>query len=392
MIFLKLNVALFNDSFPPTIDGVANCVKNYADIITSNWGKATVVTPEYPYVIDNYPYEVYRYSSLKFRGNMPYRVGNPFSPKTILELKRKDFDILHVHCPFASSVLAREVVNKVTPTVFTYHTKFDIDIDNVITNRQLSKIPKKFVLTNINQADEVWTVSDGAIESLRSLGYKKDVLVMPNGIDLPKGKANEDTIFEIKRIHKIDGSVPVFLFCGRMMWYKNVKLILDGLNLLRKDGLKFQMFFIGGGPDRAAIEYYSKQIGFTEQYITFVGPVYNREKLRGYYSIADLLLFPSTYDTSGLVVKEAAACDCASLLIKNSCASQNVIDRENGLLIDENPEDFAKAISGALSSPEFLTNLGKKASDSLYLSWENAIEKAYKRYEIVVENKLRKSR
>ena len=43
----KINVCLLNDSFPPVIDGVANAVVNYGEIIsTKNLGKATVVTPE----------------------------------------------------------------------------------------------------------------------------------------------------------------------------------------------------------------------------------------------------------------------------------------------------------------------------------------------------------
>ena len=53
-----------NDSFPPTIDGVANVVLNYANIISSGLGNATVVTPEYPGVVDDYPFDVIRYRSL----------------------------------------------------------------------------------------------------------------------------------------------------------------------------------------------------------------------------------------------------------------------------------------------------------------------------------------
>ena len=34
----KLNVCLINDSFPPEIDGVANAVTNYAQIITEKFG------------------------------------------------------------------------------------------------------------------------------------------------------------------------------------------------------------------------------------------------------------------------------------------------------------------------------------------------------------------
>ena len=41
----KLKVCLMNDSFPPAIDGVANAVTNYADIITREHGSAAVVTP-----------------------------------------------------------------------------------------------------------------------------------------------------------------------------------------------------------------------------------------------------------------------------------------------------------------------------------------------------------
>lgn len=386
---MKLNVGLFNDSFPPTIDGVANCIKNYADIINSGLGKATVITPEYPYVIDDYPYEVYRYSSLKFKRSIPYRVGNPFFPKTILDLRRKNFDILHVHCPFASAVLAHEVTTKTTPTVFTYHTKFDIDIDNVILNKQFNKISKNFILNNINYADEVWAVTEGAIESLRTLGYKKEVFVMSNGTDLPIGLADEATINELKRIHRLKDSYPIFMFCGRMMWYKNIKLILDALNILKKDGVVFKMIFIGSGPDRSAIEYYTRKLGLSEDYVIFAGPIYDREKIRGYFSLSLLMLFPSTYDTSGLVVKEAAACYCPSLLIKNSCASHGVVDGKNGLLAMENTESIAASISAAIKQPEKLKEMGINASETIYMTWEESVNIAYKRYEVIIENKLR---
>lgn len=44
----KTKICLINDSFPPAIDGVANAVTNYADIITREHGSAAVVTPYYP--------------------------------------------------------------------------------------------------------------------------------------------------------------------------------------------------------------------------------------------------------------------------------------------------------------------------------------------------------
>ena len=41
----ELHVCLLNDSFPPLIDGVANTVVNYAEIIQHNHGKSMVATP-----------------------------------------------------------------------------------------------------------------------------------------------------------------------------------------------------------------------------------------------------------------------------------------------------------------------------------------------------------
>ncbi len=387
-----MKVALFNDSFPPVIDGVANAIENYARIITEKHGQAVVVTPNYPNVTDNYPFEVFRFSSAKFLGKMPYRVGNPFSPKTLLELNKKDFDIFHVHCPFASAVLARELIlakENHPPVVFTYHTKYEVDLDKYVPNKHLNKISRKFILSNINFADEVWAVSEGATESLRNLGFNGDIQVMPNGTDFKKGKASPADVAEIERMYLIKKDVPMFLFCGRMMWYKNVKIILDALKKLSDAGISYQAFFVGDGVDRPVIEQYSKELGIYKNTI-FTGSIYDRDRLKAFFSRADLFMFPSTYDTSGLVVKEAAACYTASILVRNSCAAEGVEDGFSGVLCEENAEDFAKKLAELCKNPAAFETLGNNAAEHVYYSWEDSVAAAVKRYEIVLENHLRK--
>ena len=72
-------ICLLNDSFPPLLDGVANAVVNYGEIIsTKNLGKATVVTPEYPGAVDDYPFDVVRYPSLSTEQLVGYRAGVPY--------------------------------------------------------------------------------------------------------------------------------------------------------------------------------------------------------------------------------------------------------------------------------------------------------------------------
>lgn len=388
---MRLKIGLLNDSFPPTIDGVANATLNYASVIHKKYGEPIVITPEYPNIIDDYPFEVYRYSSLKLRSQIPYRIGNPFSPITIGELHKKNMDLMHVHCPFASAVLARQINNsyvksKRIPIVFTYHTKFDIDIDKFVVNKKLNKIARKFLINNISAADEVWAVSNGAGENLRSLGYNGDIRVMPNGTDFKKEKAPKEEIDRIKDIYRLRANVPTFLFVGRMMWYKNPKLILDSLSILKKNGIDFQCLFVGDGTDRPAIEHYAKQIGVNDNTI-FTGAVYDREKVRAFFCCADLFLFPSTYDTSGLVVREAAACDCASLLIKGSCAAEGVENGVSGVFAEENAESCAKALSEVIKHKGAFERLGKAAAEKVYYSWEQAVDCAYKRYEEIIERR-----
>lgn len=384
---LMLNVALLNDSFPPAIDGVANAVLNYAQVITKKYGTATVITPRYPHVVDDYPFKVFRYSSAMLTTNMPYRVGNPFSPKSVMELKAKNFDIIHNHCPFASGVLAQEIAlgkPRKMPIVFTYHTKFNYEIDKYVPNKQFNKIAKSFILKNINAADEVWAVSQGTVANLRELGYQGEVHVMTNGTDFKVGKAPIEQIKEIDRVYNLTDEF-VLLFVGRIMWYKNLEIILDSLKNLTDAGYNFKAFFVGEGPDRFAVEHYAKTLGIYDRTI-FTGAIYDREKVKAFFSRADLLLFPSTYDTSGLVVKEAATCGCPTVLTEGSCAAEGVEHGISGMLAKENAEDFTKRVAEVMNNQELHKKLSEECQVRLYAPWEKCVDKAVERYQVVIEN------
>lgn len=392
---MKLKVGLLNDSFPPIIDGVAAATKAYADNIHNKLGEAVVIVPKYPHVTDDYDYKVYRYHSVPSDKMIGYRAGNPFSPKIVSEIRDEKLDILHVHCPFASGTMARVLCSAKrcrVPKVFTYHTKFNTDIKTRVKFKQIQRIAHRFVLSNINHMDEVWVVSEKTAEDLREFGYKGEYRVMRNGTDFKKGKATNEQINEIDRVFRLQPDESVFIFVGRMMWYKNVKIILDSLKIIKEKRHKFRMFFIGDGRDRGAIEKYAEQCDLKNEAV-FLGEICDREKLRAFYSRSDLLIFPSTYDTCGLVVMEAAACDCPSLLVRDSCAAETITENVDGYLCEENAESYAEAIISAISDPEKLKQTGINASETVYYPWDKAVKESYKRYEeILNEPKWRKKK
>jgi len=380
---MSLKIGILNDSFPPTIDGVANTAYHYARVIQQNHGDAVAVTPKYPGVRDNCPFEVYRYPSVPMPKRVGYRAGNSFSPTTVSNLVNMRFDLLHVHAPFSSSLLASQIQSKVNiPIVFTYHTKFDVDIDKRAP-KPANVVMKQLVKSNLHAANEVWVVSRGAVESLRHMGYNGPFKVMENGTDFRRDRAADAAVAEIDRTYRLQSGEWVFLFVGRMMWYKNVRLALDALKILKDGGLPFRMFFAGGGIDLPEITQYAASLGLQNNAV-FLGPVSDREKLRAFFSRANLFIFPSTYDTSGLVVKEAAACSLPSVLVRGSCAAEGVSDGVTGFLCGENAPDCARAVLQAVGNSDALRKIGRNACEQIYLSWDDAVAKAYKRYEEIV--------
>lgn len=381
-----LSVCLLNDSFPPVIDGVANAVLNYARVIHGELGSVVVGVPDYPGTTDNYAFPVVRYPSIDTTKIVGYRAGYPFSPRAMDALAHCAPDIIHTHCPVVSTVIARTLRERLdVPVVFTYHTKFDIDIRRALSGQLLQQTAIRLLVDNISACDEVWVVSHGAGENLRSLGYTGEYIVMENGVDFPRGPADEAKCAALRQELGLPDHVPVYLFVGRMMWYKGIRIILDALAALRQSGQEFRMLLVGDGMERQEMERAAEQLHLDDVCI-FTGAVRDREKLRAYFSISDLFLFPSTFDTNGIVVREAAACGTASVLVRDSCAAEGVSDGVNALLIDENADSLHALLLQVGTDRASLKELGRHALEQLYLSWEDSVKHAYARYSTVLDH------
>ena len=381
------NIYLLNDSFPPLIDGVSNTVKNYAEELKKAGQCPFVFTPKMEGMHDeDFPYPVIRYPSIDTTKQIGYYVGIPVAKKILDTVAENPPALMHCHCPTVSLLLARSIRSyRRAPIVFTYHTKFDVDIRRMLKTNLSQEATIKAMVDLISSCEEVWTVSHGAGENLKSLGFQGDYVVMENGVDIPKGRMSNEEIRKVSAEYQLEDGVPFFLFVGRMEWYKGQKIILDALSYLKMTGKSFRMLFVGGGQDFEEIKAYSESLGLQKE-CTFAGPVRDRGKLKAIYCRADLFLFPSDYDTNGLVVREAAASSLASVLLTGSCAAEGVTDGRNGFLIDETPQSLFAKLYELIDRVPFLHEVGAAAADELYISWQSAVRKAADRYEIVKEN------
>ncbi|MBN2883057.1 MAG: glycosyltransferase, partial [Clostridia bacterium] len=325
--------AHFNDSFAPITDGVAGGVKNYAYWLNKKYGKAYVVTPEFPGYEDREEFEVIRYASIPYLARKPYRIGlHGISFEARERLRNIPLDIIHARSPFSSGAFARQIAKeKNIPLVASFHSQYYYDIKEQIPSETITRGLLALVADFYMKADAVWTVSNKTASTLRSYGYTGEISVINNGTDMVMPENFEEVRQNTGEELGIGKDEFVFCYVGQMVWHKNLKLIAHGLDELNRMGRNFKMIFVGTGDAENELEHMLLSLGLEDKVI-MTGQIQDREKLAGIYARADLFLFPSIYDTFGIVVREAAALKCPCVLIEGSNAAENIIDGHNGFL------------------------------------------------------------
>lgn len=376
-------IGLFNDNFPPVLDGVALTVQNYAYWLHKRGNEVSVITPYAPNageILKQTPYPVYRYTSIPIPFRSPYRFGLPyFSPIFLQEWRDLRFELVHAHCPFTTADLALRASKKQQiPLVATFHSKYRQDFEHNVPSKDIVDMMIKRVIRFYEKADEVWIPLPAVEETLREYGYKGAVTVVENGNDFST-PANE--IDELRANMREElGLLPeetMLLYVGQHTWEKNIGFTLDALDLIKDK--PFQLFMVGTGYAVHDIRAKIKQLGLSAK-VTLLGNILDRERLKRIDAAADLFLFPSLYDTCGLVVREAAALHTPSLMLEGSTAATAIQDGINGFTSPQDIHAFAQRVDYLMEHKEILWKVGDNASNTLTRSWENVMDEVVLRY------------
>ena len=374
------------DSFYPQIDGPINCIVNIAKTLKNkNLADVDLLVPKYKKEVNVEGVNIFRCPTVK--GPEGYMMCLPQLDKSIKKLIR-NYDLIHVHSPFPLGRYAINVAKKYNmPTLFTIHTKYKSDFERVLKSKALQNFMLRYIMQPVNKSDYVLSVSNGASETLKEYGYKgKNIFVIRNGTDMKPCPSNEKIEKELIEKYDLKDNV-VFLFVGRIVENKNIQFSLDVLRKMKEKFDKFKFLIVGSG------NYEDKLKNLVEEYnlqnnVVFVGKVIDRDVLASFYKVADLFLFPSTFDTCGIVVIEAAANKLASVLIENSCASELVENGKNGLIYPENSSVWAEELLKIVHLKSKMRNLGEEAFNSVYFKWEDVAVKYYEFYQEVLNKKV----
>ena len=376
-------IGIFNDNFPPVLDGVAITAQNYAYWLKEMGRDVSVVTPYAPNmqeVMSAATYPIYRYVSVPIPFRPPYRYGLPFLDIPFMrQWKQMNFELVHAHCPFTTGRLARQITKQQQiPLVATFHSKYRQDFEHNVQCKPIVDWMVRHIIRFYEQADEVWIPQAAVEPTLREYGFKGHVEVVENGNDF---YTPNDHIDEMRAEMRAElGVAPdetMLLFVGQHIWEKNIGFILDSLALIKDK--PFNLFMVGTGYAVREIRAKVKELQLQDK-VTLLDNIHDRERLKRIDAAADLFLFPSLYDNAPLVVREAAAMHTPAMLIQNSTAAEIIDNDVNGFLTPNDVQMYADRIVYLMEHPEVLKRVGKKASTTISRSWENVIEEVILRY------------
>jgi glycosyltransferase involved in cell wall biosynthesis len=376
-----MRIGLFIDVFYPMIDGVVKVVDEYARRLSKEH-KVFVICPktsDHAYQ-DDFPYEVIRVVKIKIP-NTDYDIAIPqLDAKLQKTLKTLHLDIVHMHSPFSMGELALTYAKKYqVPCVATLHSQYKKDFYDRTKSHMITQVMLADIMKRVDRSDLVITMNEGSKKLYKNYELKSTPRLIPNATEMTylMGQKHVD---KIKKTYHMSDDTFNMIFVGRIDKIKNLTFLFEALAKLKKFHKKMHLYLIGQGAHINFYEDLAERLQIQE-HVTFVGAIYDRSELAAWYEIVDLLTFPSTYDTNGLVQYEAASQKTPSLMIEHTLASSEIIPDVNGYTTKEDPLLYAKKIVQIIENTTQHQKVSEQAYMTLYHHWDDIvshIENIYK--------------
>lgn len=212
-----------------------------------------------------------------------------------------DLDVLHVHyaIPHASSAyFAQQILKdagKNIPYITTLH-----GTDITLVGRDKTYAP--IVTFSLNQSTAITAVSHNLKqETLSNFNIQKEIDVIYNFVDVQRFQRKEKEHF--KRMIAPNGE-RIITHVSNFRKVKRVDDVIKIFEKIRKE-VPSKLIMIGDGPERTEAEELVKQFCNLQTDVRFLG---KQEQVEEIFSISDLFLLPSAYESFGLAALEAMAC------------------------------------------------------------------------------------
>ena len=292
-----LRLALFTDTYPPQINGVAPTLGRLVRAVESRGGAVRVVTVSDPEATSD-P-QVERWPSIPFWAYPQLQMAAPRRGRALDLIEKWKPNLIHSTTEFGIGlgglIGARE---KRVPFVTSYHTHFTAYLRHYNLN-VLGAIAWPYLRWFHNAGRLTWAPSEIVRGELAANGFR-NTRIWSRGVDPdqfhPRFRSRELR----SRLGVAEDGVLV-VYVGRMAPEKGIDVALEGMRrVMARCGSTVSFALAGHGPDETRCR------AAAPAGAVFMGRLTGRA-LSEFYASADIFVFPSITETFGNVVLEAMA-------------------------------------------------------------------------------------
>ncbi len=261
----------------------------------------------------------------------PFKYYTWFKEGVRLGTSYSDTTIIHAHGAVLNGTLAYLIGKKLNvPFIVTEHTG---PYSRVLNSWLKSRI-SKFVF---NKAAKVLVVSEHQKKEVLKLGISQEkVEVSYNPVNTNVFKA--DSTSDSKNI----------AFVSRLDEFKGGLRTLKAFHKISTTHTAYRLTIVGDGEEFTVIENYIKDNNLQDK-VTLKGTLTKPEIAR-VYAASSFLVFPSRFETFGLVVAEALASGLP-VVCTNQTAPKEFVNDKNGILVQpDSVEEIAAAMDQLITN------------------------------------------
>ncbi|MFC0235602.1 glycosyltransferase family 4 protein [Fictibacillus phosphorivorans] len=377
-----MKLALFSDTFHPQINGVARTLKRFTSYLETNGVDYKVIMPSFEEVQETEGKQYYAMKSLPLFLYPECRLAIPQFKALNDELNKFKPDLLHIATPFNIGLFGMRYGKKESiPMVASYHTHFDrylayyhLDFLSPLLWRYLQWFHKPF--------EKIFVPS----EETRKILYTKSftsIEIWSRGVDcMMFTPQNRD--FHVREEYKITQKY-IFLFVGRLAPEKDLNILKEMIDKLPSPlSENVHWLIVGDGPSRRDVEQWETEYSN----VTCAGYL-SGEDLARVYASADLFVFPSSTETFGNVVLEAAASGLPAIVSDSGGVAEIVQDGVTGRICKAREAySFIQNIVSIMEDPMLLGSMKRKARNyAMTQSWSAIFGNLLMQYEEVIYTK-----
>jgi len=350
---------IVSDVYFPRVNGVSTSIRSFRTDLARLGVNSTLVAPQYP---EDAKDDVLRVPSRSVPRDPEDRImGWRALRKCLSEVPREQCTMVHVQTPFlahyAGVRLARE---RGVPVIATCHTYFEDYLHHylpLLPEFAGSWLARSVMTRQLNAVDAVVSPSDQVRQRLLVYGVTRPIHVIPTGMTEDRFVAGDGQRFR-ERLG-IGARQPVLLNVGRVAFEKNLSFLLAMFTHVRRLQSDALLVIAGEGPARNSLMREAAALGLGDA-VRFVGNLDRETQLNDCYAAADVFVFASRTETQGLVLLEAMA--QGRTVVSTAClGTRSVLTPESGaMVVDEDEEDFARAVMAALRDPARASDQGEK--------------------------------